>query len=142
MNMEITADELQALRVHDLAVQTETLDDLLIRWHAWTRPVTASRGYGSSAPGCSNWRCSRQYDDANGALDEAMEHEQMRQVDHEIMELRDPYRAAVIANARNLATGIAVWSSPRLPQDPEQREAVLMDARQMLTRRLKAAGLM
>jgi hypothetical protein len=140
--MIVTENTRAALQAHDAAAAAATLDDLLTRWNAWARSVTVGKGYGSASPGCGGYRASRQYDDANGALDDDIEHSVMRQVDHEIMELADPYRSAIIAHARNLASGLDVWSSPRLPADPKERRAIVHEARGMLIRRLTRAGVM
>jgi hypothetical protein len=140
--MIVTENARETLQAHDAATAAATLDDLLCRWNAWARSVSVGRGYGSTAPGCGGYRASRQYDFENGAMDEDVEHGVMRQVDHEIMELADPYRSAIIAHARNLATGLDVWASPRLPSDAKERRAIVHEARGMLTRRLTRAGVM
>lgn len=132
----------EKLRAHDAAVRAATLDDLLSRWNSWARRINVGAGYGSTAPGCGQYRASRQYDTENGAMDEDVEHATMQQVDHEIMQLADPYRAAVIESARNLATGMAVWRNPRLPADPKERASIVYEARMMLMRRLTNAGVM
>jgi hypothetical protein len=131
---------------HATEVEPLTLDDLLCRWHQWqTDRHRHGRGWPSRAVVCGDSMTSRQYDDANGALDAAIDHSQMRVVEFEVSQLADSpvaYRSAIYANARALVTGAAVWSSPRLPGDRIARQAVVTEARDMLTVRLRSAGLM
>lgn len=119
----------------------EQLDGLLAQWHQWQRQAT-TRGFNSRALVCGEYRTSRQYDDANGALDSDLEHRTMKQVDFQVLQMLDPYKAAIYANARALASGAMVWSSPRLPQDPAERQAVVIQARGILVRRLQGVGVL
>lgn len=126
------------------AVQADldaALDLLLSTWHQWQRASTA-RGYNTRALVCGEYRSSRQYDDCNGALDDELEHRTMKTVDFQVAQMVDPYKAAIYAQARALAVGCSVWSSPRLPADPFERQAIVQQARAMLTRRLQSAGVM
>lgn len=119
-----------------------TLDDLLSRWHWWDKHRPIQRQAKASACGFEAYRTSRQYDDANGALDTDLECSTMRQVDHEVQQMADPYRSAVYELARNISTGYSVWRSPRLPADAMARAAVIVTARKMLTLRLERAGVL
>ena len=56
--------------------------------------------------------------------------------------LVEPYRAAIYILARNQATGMSVWRSPRLPADPLERGVIVMEAKNMLMRKLMVAGVM
>ena len=47
-----------------------------------------------------------------------------------------------LALKRNLYTGRSVWVSARLPTDPAQRTAVLVEARSALMARLVRAGVL
>ncbi len=40
----------------------------------------------------------------------------------------EPYRTAICLLARNRSTGIAVWVSPRLPQDKDKRAEIVSEA--------------
>jgi len=120
------------------AERSAALDDLLSRWHHYAsgyRPVRSTSG----GTATSDYRSSRQYDDANGALDDAIEATIMRQVGREIESMLDPWRSAIYAIARSLYTGAAVFHSPRIP--PQDRARVSMEARDKITVRLVAAGL-
>ena len=120
------------------------LDDILARWAWWLRPVNVGRGHEKRAAGCGDYRSSRQYDDANGALDEWAEHQQCKAVDAEIQRMPDdprPLRTALHAEGRRLVVGVDVYRSPRLPADAQVRAVVIRDARAMLLGRLTTAGL-
>ena len=118
------------------------LDDLLIRWHHSCQHYRHTRGYSSRAAGMDSYRPSRQYDDSNGALDQHLEASQVEAVDFAVSQLTEPSRSAIHADARNLSTGMAVWASPRLPDDPGQRQVVIQAARVILSRRLQSAGVL
>jgi hypothetical protein len=71
-----------------------------------------------------------------------IEKAQMRVVDFEVSEMRDPWKAAIHANARALVAGCAIFSSARLPLDREMRNLIISQARAQLTTRLQRAGMM
>ena len=118
-----------------------TLDDLLSRWHVW-QWSNVGRGFNRKALVAGDYRCSRQYDDQNGALDARIDHIQMQAVEFAVGQMVDPYRAAIYMQARALHLGVAVFTSPRLPSDPQDRAAIVSVARQLLTTRLQSAGVM
>ena len=124
------------------AEQALELDDLLGRWHRWCAGATVGRGYADRSLVCGDYRTSRQYDDHNGALDDELERSTMRSVNFQIGEMRDPHRSAIHAQARAISMGVRVWSSPRLPADPDARALIVTEARAMLIGRLVAAGVM
>lgn len=125
---------------HRTALQTEMLDDLLCRWHHWQQQARLTRGYNSRSLVTGDYKVSRQYDDANGALDADIEDTVMRQVDFEVTEMKEPYRSAIYADARALSLGLAVFTSPRLPENPVERKMVMAQARNVLLARLISAG--
>lgn len=117
------------------------LDDILARWAWWLRPVHVGAGYRHQSAGCGQYRTSRQYDDANGALDEATEHAQMKAVDEQIGRIAQPHNTALHAEARRLVVGVDVFRSPRLPADLGGRRTLILQARGMLMVRLTSAGI-
>ena len=135
MTMTETRDRLLELR-------QEQLDDLLSRWDHWLQPVQVSRGHASSSAGCGLYRTSRQYDDANGALDDQVEHHVMQGVQACVEKLGIEHRVAIHVEARNLRLGLSVWRSPRLPADQQQARAVVAAARLRMITLLCSAGLM
>ena len=118
----------------------EILDDILSRWHSWQCGYRASRGFSPKSLVTGDYRTSRQYDDVNGALDIDIDAAIMRQVDFEIGEMADPHRTAIYCLARALALGLAVFTSPRLPDDRAELEHIVRNARGILTARLVASG--
>jgi hypothetical protein len=117
------------------------LDDLLSRWHAWQWDHVG-RGFNRKSLVTGDYRCSRQYDDQNGALDASLDHRQMQAVEFAVRQMVNPHRAAIYVLARALHSGMAMFSSPLLPNDAVQRDLIFTSARQMLTLRLQSAGLM
>lgn len=120
-------------------VISEHINYLLAQWHSWSAGHQITHGYPTINTTCRQARSSRQYDDANGALDAYIDHVVMEAVDGVIETVSEPYRSALSVQARNLHTGAQVWNSPRLPADPVQRGHVVVKAREMfvsgLTRR-------
>jgi hypothetical protein len=122
-------------RAHDL-------EAVLCRWHQWQQSHRFGRGYNSRSLVCGEYRASRQYDDANGALDDGIENAIMKTVDFQVSEMRDPHRAAVYCLAQALTIGVSVFTSPRLPIDKSERDAVVVQARRIITARLISAGVL
>lgn len=122
--------------------QSAHLDDILADWHSFAAERQEVRGYSKTATGCDRWRCSRQYDDANGALDTDLHARTLSTVGRCIGKMDEPYRSAIYEEARNLCTGLSVWQSPRLPSDPRSRERIIDTARENLLRLLKSDGVM
>ena len=133
------------MRLNELTVREsleEELNSVLSRWHHWASDERTALGYPTTACGMQQYRASRQYDDSNGALDQDIENVIMAGVDACINAIHQPHRTALHVNARNLCTGYAVWSSPRLPEDALARAFMLSDAREMLIGRLLDRGLL
>jgi len=126
--------------MNDRLSPNAALDDLLSRWHHWASHRPISRGYAPKSLVCGDYKTSRQYDDANGALDSDLESATMRVVEFQVSELADPYRSCIHALARSLCCGYAVWTSPRVPA--EQRQEVEAKARVLIVARLVGAGVM
>lgn len=120
----------------------EILDDILSRWHSWMQGQGGTTGHARRSAGMEGYRASRQYDDTNGALDSDLEHMRCKQVDFDVRQLPQPHQTAIYVDARNLCTGVAVWGNPRLPIDPAERQVVVFEARNMLTKKLLASGVL
>lgn len=124
------------------AIHAAMLDDLLCRWHTWQADYSPVRGHKGRALVCGDYNAGRHYDAENGVDDDAIERRTMQAVDSAISGLPDIERNAISMEARNLASGCALWRSPRLPADPAQRAVIVAQARAMLTRKLLQAGVM
>lgn len=117
------------------------LDSLLQDWHIWASNFRHVAQSGSCAM-FTDVKSSRQWQDADEVLDNAKHKSTMKAVDFHINELEPSHRTALQIKARNLYTGVSVWTSARLPTDPEARAVILMQAKSALLQRLNAAGVM
>ena len=117
------------------------LDALLIDWHCWASNFRHLSQSGSCAM-FTDVKSSRQWQDADEVLDCAKHNLTMKALDFHINELEPNHRTAIQIKARNLYTGVSVWTSARLPADPLERTAILMAAKSALITRLNAAGVM
>lgn len=143
--MMMTADRIdfaESLPTDDQAtpqsVLDARLDDLLIRWHRYTAGYSLHK-----KPGCSpvfrdakTWSRSARDEEQESQAERAV----MRVLDEQIDSVPQPWRTALAVQARNLATGFDVWTSPRLPASKAEREVLLLEARTRLLRILVAAG--
>jgi hypothetical protein len=125
------------------------LDDLLSRWHHWMKEKPLNGVDRLDDPMFRDTANRSGWDSSSDIIDADLLAHTMSAIDFQVSGdsrgqggLPEPYRAAIYILARNCYTGRKVWMSPRLPQDPEERGVVLMEARNMLTRRLMAAGVM
>ena len=122
---------------------SDALDDRLCRWHQWARAQRKGivRGFNHRALVVGEYKISRQYDDTNGALDDDLDRSVMRSIDFEVSQMTEPFRSAIYANAMALVVGVEVFTSPRLPEDREERQVVIGEARGMICRRLQLVGI-
>ena len=118
------------------------LDDLLASHHKWSSRVKFGKGYPGQSASCKPAMASRQYDDSNGALDSVLDDSRMEAFDAVLYRIAQPHLTALQTQARNLATGVNVWSSPRLPIDVEERHVLLLEARNKILKELASDGLM
>lgn len=117
------------------------LDDLLARWHHYCKyfsPVPVS----GADPMFRNAVSSKGWDNTSDIAEDAVNGAQMKAIDFHVSEMADPHRAAIHVLARNCYTGRSVWISPRLPADALERGVIVLEARNQLTRRLMAAGVL
>lgn len=115
------------------------LDDLLAKWHFHCKtdklvPANKADPMFRQAVSPKGW------DNTSDIAEDAVNHAQMKAIDFHVWEMVDPHRSAIHVLARNCYTGRSVWVSPRLPQNLEERQFVIQEARNQLTRRLMAAG--
>ena len=122
------------------------LDDLLVDWFCWSEGDGGSLAIAPS-PMFSEAQSGRQYQEADQVAADSLHELRMEALEfcvngNDRMEgaLQEPYRTAISFHARNLHTGLSVWSSPRLPQDPLMRSRILEIAGFIVTRRLRELG--
>lgn len=123
-------------------VRAAALNQILAEWHRFQEPYSQGKGFPGTAAGMEQYRASRQYDDENGALDAQLHSQTMRTVGFEVWQMVSPWRDAILINARNLALGMTVFRSPRLPDCEMRRAEILVEARDKLALRLEKAGLL
>ena len=128
--------------------QKAILDGLLSDWHVW-----ASKTALISMPGkCAMFaevKSGRHHESA-GEIDDAEIHKStMDAIDFTILGdkrgqggMTEPYRTAVTFYARNLASKLSVWHSPRLPADQMERMAIVNQGLELLVKKLKIAGVL
>ena len=115
------------------------LDDLLPRWHYWSKHTAQRAGMPGKAPVFGQSASNSQYDWENNVENDAIEQRIMRGFDSAINKVPQPWFTALTFQARNLCTGRNVWISPRLPQG-EALEVLLLEARTRLLRELTKDG--
>jgi hypothetical protein len=125
------------------------LDDLLSRWHHWMKGKPLNGVDRLDDPMFRDTANRSGWDSSSDIIDADLLSHTMRAIDFQVSGdgrgqggMQEPYRAAIYCIARNCYTGRKVWMSPRLPQDPEERGVLLLEARNMLTIRLISAGVM
>lgn len=123
--------------------RAEALDDLLSRLHndLMQRRQSVSRGYSSFSPAVGRYLVSRQYDDDNGALYDDEDADLVDKVEQAVLQIPEPGRSALYAQARTLCLGTSAFVSPRLPADERAKAQILEMARELLMGLLVGAGL-
>jgi len=117
------------------------LDDLLSRWHHWCMTERAAVGYEGVSAGFDGHQTSRQYDDQNGALDDAIENDIMVALNAIVENMAATAQLLLRDLARALCLGVDVFRNPRLPANRAVREELLCQAREELVERLVSAGI-
>lgn len=120
----------------------EKLNSLLAKWHVWSNSYSLGKGYPSSDPIFGRAKAPSHWDSRNGALDAVVDNKIMEAFDAQIWQIERPFVTALLFQARNLASRAQVWTSPYLPTNEEERNILLMEARNMLLRKLARAGVM
>lgn len=124
-----------------LMIEAE-LDSLLRLWHQWASGFNPARGYPTSIPTRRMHTISNQYADQNGALDRQIDDVVAQAIEAEWCQMEDPHKTAIAINARNLCTGSTVWKSVRLPEDKTAIAIILIEARNIMLKRLQDAELL
>ena len=112
------------------------LIELLVLWFRTESQWTPVEGYPIECPSTAGYRASRQYDCDNGAQESEARGRLARHVGFIVAGMDEPYRSALHLLARNRSSGVAVWRSPRLPQDDDARAAIVAEALDLFQQRL------
>lgn len=125
------------------------LDDLLSRWHHAGKMSQINGTDRLADPTFDSYRSYRGWDDDHDIISNELDSSTIDKIDFAVSGDRkgqggmpEPYRNAIYILARNCYTGRNVWLSPRLPKDPLERGAIVVEARRMLTEKLMAAGVL
>lgn len=108
------------------------LIDLLALWWKVESQYNPVAGYPQECPSTAGYRASRQYDDANSAQETDARGKLAASVGHAVQAIEEPYRSCLYMLARNRATGVSVWRSPRVPVDATERARMVARALDML----------
>ncbi|MFV0673650.1 hypothetical protein [Variovorax sp. tm] len=132
--------------IEGLAECGAVLSELLVQWHRWQIGFTPVSTCGAD-PMFRNAKSGKGWDTTGQVIHDELNASTMEAIDFHVGELPEvertqPYRSAIYTIAKNLHAGSNVWTSARLPVDPMERSVIYMEARNMLTRRLIAAGVM
>lgn len=118
------------------------LNDLLFRWHVWSRHTAYKAGFAGKAAGFGQSRSNSQYDWESGVESALVDKRVMEGFDAAAQRIPQPWFTALQFEARNLSTGYAVWTSPRLPTNREEREVLVLEARVRLLKELARDGVL
>lgn len=118
------------------------LSGLLADWHLYSTRTADRAGYPGRAAGLGQSRSNSQYDWQNGLESELVDRRIMQGFDAAAQRVPQPWLTALQFEARNLAVRYQVWVSPRLPADREEREIMIMEARNRLLKELARDGVL
>lgn len=118
------------------------LNGLLADWHNWCHHTSDRAGPAGKSAVFGESRSNSQYDWENGLESEAIDRRIMQGFDAAIQRIAQPWLTALQFEARNLAVGYQVWASPRLPTDPNEREILILEARNKLLKELARDGVL
>ncbi len=110
------------------AVTVDPIELLTIWWRHEKSCDLRGLGYPAVSPSCAGYKPSGQYDDVNGAQDTDAAAKLAIHIGHAVDRVDQPWRTALYVTAKNHATGLSVWTSARLPQDADERAAMVADA--------------
>lgn len=123
--------------------QSAHLDHLLCLWHHWQKGDKLTDGHSGKSQVVGQCRgYGLQYESQLEQQDVALDNATCETINAQVNELGEPHRTAILIDARNLYTGIAVWDSHRITGSPQERALILATARHVLMKRLIAAGVM
>lgn len=122
------------------------LDGLLIDWYDFHRRYTLNVGHSSTSATTKDHRSAGYMDWRNGAEDDRADVLVLKAVDNAMHRIPNEhprrYRTALEFNARNLYYRLSVWYSAALPGTREERDVLVLEARNMLLLELRREGVM
>lgn len=118
------------------------LNGLLVDWHHYCQHTAQRAGYPGKSAGFGQSRSNSQFDWENNIESELVDRRIMQGFDAAIQRIPQPWLTALQFEARNLAVRHQVWSSPRLPTDRQEREVLILEARNKLLKELGKDGVL
>jgi hypothetical protein len=118
------------------------LNGLLADWHNWSHHTSDRAGPAGKSAVFGQSRSNSQYDWENGLESDAIDRRIMQGFDAAVQRLEQPWHTAICFEARNLAVRYQVWTSPRLPVNREEREILILEARNKLLKELARDGVL
>jgi hypothetical protein len=125
----------------------QLLHSLLADWHRWMAATPINSVDRLDDPTFRDVKSGRCWDSSDDIIAADLKSDTMKTIEFCVTGdrkgqggLMEPYRAAIYNLARNQAMGITCWRSPRLPADPIERGIVVLEAKNMLMRKLLTAG--
>jgi hypothetical protein len=119
----------------------DLLSSMLADWHIYCHHTADRAGYAGKAAVFGQSRSNSQYDWSNNIESEMVDRRIMQGFDAAVQRLEQPWHTAICFEARNLAVRYQVWASPRLPVDAEEREILILEARNKLLKELARDGI-
>ena len=120
----------------------DILSAMLVDWHHYCRHTAYKAGYAGKAAGFGQSRSNSQFDWENGLESDLVDRRIMQGFDAAIQRVPQPWHTALQFEARNLSTGYEVWTSPRLPTNKQERESLILEARNRLLHELAKDGVL
>lgn len=120
----------------------DVLSGLLADWHIWSVRTAPRAGPPGKSPGFGQSRSNSQFDWENGLEAELVDRRIMEGFDAAAQRIPQPWLTALQFEARNLAVRYQVWVSPRLPANREEREVLILEARNRLLKELARDGVL
>lgn len=120
----------------------DVLSGLLQDWHHYCQRTHDRKGYPGKAACFGQSRSNSQHDWENGLESDLVDKRIMQGFDAAINRVPQPWHTALQFEARNLAVRYQVWVSPRLPANREEREVLILEARNLLLKELARDGVL
>jgi hypothetical protein len=120
----------------------DVLSGMLADWHRYCQHTADRAGFAGRAAGFGQSRSNSQFDWENGLESDLVDKRIMQGFDAAIQRVPQPWLTALQFEARNLAVRYQVWVSPRLPTNPQEREVLILEARNRLLKELAKDGVL
>ncbi|HYE70954.1 MAG TPA: hypothetical protein VD932_05450 [Aquabacterium sp.] len=130
------------------AAITYKLDNLLAEWFVWRRDKDrrkVGRGFPSTDGTSRDYRTPGHWDWKNGAQQARADEIELAGIDAAIERVPNaprPWNTAIHIHAMNLVSPHAVWTSPRLPANSDERDVLMLEAMAKLMTELHRAGVL